>query len=82
MHGKRLVTKPDRPIAEIIVRRGALRRYDALVRKSSELPVRLRWDRRVEKGQPPSGAPERRGPAPFTWKTADFVVIDLDSESS
>ena len=67
---------PDKPIAEIIVRRGALRRYDALTRKTSELPVRVSWDRRVDSdGTPPSGR-DRRGPAPYTWTVADFVVIE------
>src|SRR5205085_527224 len=32
---------------EIVVRRGALRRFDALTRKTADLPVTLSWDRRT-----------------------------------
>lgn len=74
----------------IVVRRGALRRFDALVRKTAELPVTISWDRRTDKrrtSDEPSAverrAGDRRKPAPFTWEAADFVVYDLpeDQES-
>ena len=66
----------------ILVRRGALRRYDALKQKTADLPVVIDWDRRVgECREPPADAPaerrsgERRRTPPFTWEAADFVVI-------
>ena len=75
------VVSDDAPI-EIVVRRGALRRYDQLKQKSGDLPVKLIWDRRVENrrrdGQPVEGErrrTERRQAAQFTWDVADFVVV-------
>lgn len=67
---------------ELIVRRGALRRFDKLKQATAELPVKLTWDRRVNKGremakpEPPlPGHAERRGAPPYTWDVADFLVI-------
>ena len=69
----------------IVVRRGALRRFDALRRKTADLPVVLSWDR----GRPPSaehpanrrrsssGRGDRRKTPPLEWEVADFVVVDL-----
>ena len=64
---------------KIIVRRGALRRFDALVSKTGDLPVEVSWDRRKEKGEAtPVERPsnERRKAPPFTWDVADFVVVN------
>jgi hypothetical protein len=66
----------------LVVRRGALRRYDALKRKASDLQqVEVIWDRREQSRRRAASAPEaerrvadRRQPSSFTWKTADFVV--------
>lgn len=67
----------------IVVRRGALRRFDALMRKTAELPVEITWDRRLEERRASDEAAgnerrsgDRRRRAPFTWEAADFVVID------
>jgi hypothetical protein len=68
-------TKKPKPIAEIIVRRGALRRFDRLTRDASNLPVAVSWDRRVNDANEPPSA-ERRGDPPFTWAAADFVVVE------
>jgi hypothetical protein len=65
----------------IRVKRGALRRFDQLTRKSANLPVEVKWDRRTSERRS-SPAPqgedrrsnERRQPAPFTWDAADFLV--------
>jgi len=61
----------------LIVRRGAIRRYAKLTEKTQEMPVVVSWDRRKGHaggdGQPP--AVERRGTPPFTWETADFLVV-------
>jgi len=66
----------------IIVRRGALRRFDALVRKTPDLPVEVSWDRRTEdRRESGESAPaerrstDRRKTPPFTWDAADFVVV-------
>jgi hypothetical protein len=37
----------ERPVG-LVVRRGALRRFDALTRKTAKLPVVVTWDRREE----------------------------------
>jgi hypothetical protein len=67
----------------IVVRRGALRRFDALTRKTAELPVEITWDRRLDdrRGGDASAPVERRSgdrrkAPPFTWEAADFVVVD------
>jgi hypothetical protein len=67
---------------ELIVRRGALRRFDKLKQATAELPVKLTWDRRVSNGrgtvkpgQTDPGHAERRGEPPFTWEAADFLVV-------
>jgi hypothetical protein len=65
----------SKPIAEIIVRRGALRRFDRMARDATNLPVEVSWDRRVSDADVPPRA-ERRGPPPFTWDKADFVVVE------
>jgi len=71
----------------IVVRRGALRRFDALTRKTAHLPVAVSWDRRT--GYPrassesaPAERPsiDRRQEPPFTWEVADFVVVDAPQE--
>jgi hypothetical protein len=69
---------------EIIVRRGALRRFDALKTKTGELPVVLTWDRRLDDRRDRGTAAakserdykDRRRTPPFTWELADFVVVE------
>ena len=71
------------PIAEIIVRRGALRRFDALKRKTADLPVVVTWDRRLTDRRETSSTSvdgerrksDRRTKPPFTWELSDFVVV-------
>jgi len=70
-------------IVELIVRRGALRRFDKLKHATAELPVKLSWDRRIRERRA-SGSDvqrerrqtDRRKKPPFTWGTADFVVVE------
>jgi hypothetical protein len=73
----------DTPI-DIVVRRGALRRFDKLKEKAAGLPVRLSWDRRVGNRRAAATASpvtsdrrrtDRRKSPPFTWDAADFVVV-------
>jgi hypothetical protein len=66
----------------MIVRRGATRRFEELKKKTAHLQVEVEWDRRdQERRQDPClsdserRARDRRGPPPFTWDTADFVVV-------
>jgi hypothetical protein len=71
----------------IIVRRGASRRFDSLLRKTADLPVVVSWDRRTEDRRAVrESAPverrsgDRRKAPPFTWDVADFVVVDAAQE--
>ena len=69
---------------EIIVKRGAMRRFHALKRETSEMPVTILWDRRTnerrgahvngKKSVERRGADRRKTPS-FTWDLADFVVV-------
>ena len=69
---------------EIVVRRGAMRRFDALKTRTSELPVVVTWDRRTDDRRDDETATgnnnarhaERRRKPPFTWDLADFVVVE------
>jgi hypothetical protein len=71
----------------IVVRRGALRRFDALTRKTAELPVTITWDRRVGErrtaddtdGADRRGGDRRKEPG-FTWQVADFVVVEESAD--
>ena len=72
----------NKPIG-IVVRRGALRRFDALNRKTAELPVTVTWDRRAgdrRAADETAGADrrvgDRRKEPGFTWQAADFVVVE------
>jgi hypothetical protein len=70
-------------IVDIIVRRGAEERFNALSRKTADLPVAVSWDRRqADRRASASATPndrragDRRKAKPFTWDAADFVVVD------
>jgi len=72
-----------KPKITLIVRRGALRRFDRLKRDTTELPADVTWDRREQDRRRAAskhvgGARkgERRGKPPFTWDVADFVVVE------
>jgi hypothetical protein len=74
---------PKKKLVDIVVRRGALRRFDALTRKTAELPVAVTWDRRTEDRRESSESTaverrstDRRKAPPYTWEVADFVVVD------
>lgn len=69
-------------VVELIVRRGALRRFDRLKAVTAGMPVKLTWDRRIgERRQGATAVPqerrqqERRERPSFTWELADFIVI-------
>ena len=67
----------------MFVRIGALKRFHFLKQKTADLPVSVEWDRRRgdrRSGDDVAGAnlrkDERRATPPFTWDTADFVVVE------
>jgi hypothetical protein len=71
----------------LVVRRGATRRFRALKQKTADLQVSVSWDRRkIERrdGQIPTDIErrktDRRKQPPFTWETADFVVVAEPSQ--
>jgi hypothetical protein len=76
---KRAAKTPPAPPIELIVRRGALRRFDKLKRATAEMPVKVLWDRRTSDGHsaasPGDSHAERRKNPPFTWDVADFLVV-------
>jgi hypothetical protein len=82
---RRTAARKKRDTIEIVVRRGAMRRFDALKTRTSELPVVVTWDRRTDERRDHHQTAaakrnrrhaERRRKPPFTWDLADFVVVD------
>ena len=76
------------PVHRIFVRIGALRRFHTLTQKTADLPVEIVWDRRRDDRREASAPAEgerrqsdRRKKPPFTWDTADFVVVEADAET-
>jgi len=73
------LTAKSKPIT-LVVRRGALRRFDRLKQATRELPADVIWDRRGAGKGPASGAhadgpaQDRRKATAPTWDMADFVV--------
>jgi hypothetical protein len=71
----------------MFVRIGALKRFHFLKKKTADLPVSVEWDRRRTERRsddqpdaPETRGAERRGMPPFTWETADFVVVEETGE--
>ncbi len=67
---------------DLIVRRGALRRFHKLSQRVGNLPVSVTWDRRQSDRRSSSGTvsddrrgTDRRRTPPFTWEWGDFVVV-------
>ena len=65
----------------LIVRRGALRRFETLQRKTSHLDVKVIWDRRQRNRrqgaraiQDDQRSSDRRSNNPSSWQLADFTV--------
>jgi len=82
---RRTAAEKKRGRIEIVVRRGAIRRFDALKTRTSELPVVVTWDRRTDQRGDEGNATsakrngrqtDRRRKPPFTWDLADFVVVE------
>jgi hypothetical protein len=71
----------------LVVKRGALRRFDALQRQTSQLQVEVSWDRRAKARRvatttstPERRQGDRRQRDAYTWQAADFVVAVPESE--
>lgn len=67
----------------MVVRRGAVRRFESLKRQTANLPVIVSWDRRQADRRRVSDdiardrrRTERRQQPAFTWDLADFVVVE------
>jgi hypothetical protein len=72
----------DQSALQLVVRRGAVRRFHYLKQNTASLPVTVSWDRRQDERRTTSGEAnpdrrktERRQNPPFTWELADFVII-------
>ncbi len=75
-------TKRNDVSVELVVRRGALQRFENLKEKSANLPVEVLWDRRQaerrmasDNANPDQRRNDRRQKPPFTWEVSDFVVV-------
>jgi hypothetical protein len=73
--------KPQSVTVEVVVRRGAIRRFHKLKEKTASLPVHVSWDRRLGDRRTASDQPtkdrrknDRRKKPPFTWDAGDFVI--------
>lgn len=71
----------------LIVKRGALRRFDRLKRETAGLPADVIWDRRIRERRVTHGThdgdqrrTDRRGQMAFTWELADFAVVENDED--
>ena len=68
----------------LIVKRGALRRFDRLKKDAAGLPVDVIWDRRQSQRRRSEETNhsdekrkvERRNPLPLTWEVAEFAVAE------
>ena len=70
---------------QLIVRRGAIRRFQKLKKKTEGLPVEVTWDRRETERRKASSErsddrrkDDRRQKPPFTWELSDFVVVQKE----
>jgi hypothetical protein len=82
-------TKPRVVSVELVVRRGALRRFQNLKDKAAKLPVDVVWDRREGERRIASDSAgadqrttDRRQKPPFTWELSDFVVVPKSTRRS
>lgn len=73
---------PETPQVAIVVRRGAVRRFERLKQQAAALPVTVSWDRReAERRAAAEPSPDnrrnadRRQSSSFTWELSDFLVL-------
>lgn len=70
-----MASKRPSPIT-LVVRRGAVRRFNKLQKDTRNLPVVVTWDRRSAEATDRAGTPaDRRAQPSFTWELADFLVV-------
>jgi hypothetical protein len=79
-----LTAKANTTPVTLVVRRGALRRFDRLKQATRELPADVIWDRRQTRGgadgsEPAPPTVNRRKATPPTWDLADFAVVESPS---
>jgi hypothetical protein len=81
---RRTAPRKKQDTIEIVVRRGAMRRFDALKTRTSDLPVVVTWDRRTDDRRDddaaganatvgtPTGVVNRlsRGTSPTSWSSS------------
>ena len=83
---KRSPTHPKReqgPVSVLVVRRGSVRRFARLKKRTDELPLEVVWDRRqadrrrqqTVRAKTELRRSERRQEPPFSWGAADFLVV-------
>jgi hypothetical protein len=78
------LTKKNTPPVTLVVRRGALRRFDRLKQATQELDAEVIWDRRASaRGETSGGdgaepSKNRRKATPSTWDLADFAVSETE----
>ncbi|RPI53970.1 MAG: hypothetical protein EHM55_12235 [Acidobacteria bacterium] len=77
------MAKPSRVSVQLIVRRGARDRFLKLKKKTVNLPVEVKWDRRKQERRRATSEctndrrkADRRQKPPFTWELSDFVVVE------
>jgi len=77
-----MAKRPEAAV-QLIVRRGARRRFEKLKQKTAGLPVDVAWDRRRQERRTSSTGrntdrrkADRRQSPPFTWELSDFVVVE------
>ena len=66
----------------LVVRRGSLRRFASLKKRTDKLSLEIKWDRRLVDRRTKTAQPrtelrrnQRRGQPPFSWGTADFLIV-------
>ena len=69
-------------VSMLVVRRGSLRRFASLQKRTDKLPLEIVWDRRLVDRRTKTARPttehrrsQRRGEPPFSWGTADFLIV-------
>ena len=84
--GRRPANPKTAPL-EIVVRRGAVRRFNVMKTRTADLGVVVTWDRRTTDRRSEDArsvamdvprnrrVSDRRQKPPFTWNLADFVVV-------
>ena len=75
--------KKQPEVVELVVRRGAIRRFHKLQQKAEGMRVTVSWDRRTGERRTDASndtsnrrSADRRQKPPFPWDVSDFVIVD------